>query len=106
MRILRMDGSTDYYKRDGDSNTFNGDPDLLQFNLNNTGLCYDFLGNTYTTTWHFTDPGKTKMTLVINKPSPLTLTLENIALTKSYFSYSQVGTDRIYYLASARRTPN
>jgi hypothetical protein len=106
MRILRSNGTTDYYKRGGTSNTFNGDADSLKFNLNNTGVFHDFLGATYTTTWSFTNSEKTKMTLVINKTSPLTLMIEDIALAESYFSYSHYATDPIYYLASSRRIPN
>ena len=104
MRIVRSNGTTDYYKRGG--NTFNGNSDSLKFNLNNTGVFYDFLGATYTTTWNFSNSEKTKMTLVINKPSSLTVMIENIALTETYFSYSEYATVPIYYLASSRRIPN
>ena len=106
MRVLRNNGTTDYYKRGGASNTFNGDSDSLKFSLNNTGVFIDYLGSTYTTTWNFTNSEKTTMTLVINKPTPLTVFLEDIALADSYFSYGQYATDGIYYLASCRRIPN
>ena len=106
MRIVQSTGTTDYYKRGGVSNTFNGNSDSLRFNLNNTGVFYDFLGATYTMTWNFTNSEKNRMTLVINKPTPLTVWLENIALAETYFGYSQYASDPMYYLASANRIPN
>ena len=106
MRIQRSDGTTDYYERAGTSNTFNGDSDSLKFSLDNTGVFYDFLGATYTTTWNFTNSEKTKMTLVVNEPTPLTVMIEDIALTDSYFSYGQYVTSGISYLATVRRVPN
>ncbi len=106
MRIQRSNGTTDFYQRGGASNTFNGDKDSIRLNLNNTGVFYDFLGVTYTATWNFTNSGKTKMTLVINQATPLTLMLENVALTESYFSYSQFVSGPNSYLASSGRTPN
>ncbi len=106
MRILRSNGTADFYQRGGASNTFNGNADSIRLNLNNTGVFYDFLGATYTATWNFTNSEKTKMTLVINQPAPITLILENVALTESYFIYSQFVSGPNSYLASTGRTPN
>jgi len=107
MRVVRSNsGTTDYYKRGGTSNTFNGDSDSARFNLNNTGIFYDFLGATYTMTWNFTNSEKTRMIQVINKPTPVTIMLENISLSDTYFGYSQYASDPIFYLASANRIPN
>jgi hypothetical protein len=107
MRITRSNGTTDYYKRGGASNSFNGNSDSLKFNINNTGVFYDFLGATYTTTWNFTDAAKSKMTLIINSPTPILLYLENIQITKDMFKYVQYITGSgVTYMASVTRVPN
>lgn len=105
IRTQLGDGTTEYYLRGGTSNTINYDSDSLKFNTDNTGIYY-YLGSQYTTTWNFINPEKSKMTLVINYPTPLTVNLENITLADTYFTYSQYVTSGVIYLSSVRRIPN
>jgi hypothetical protein len=105
IRIQLSNGTSQYYKRGGGANTVNYDSDSLKFNTNNTGTYY-YLGIQYTTTWNFINSEKSKMTLIINYPTPVTVNLENVTLAETYFSYSQYVTSGISYLASGRRLPN
>lgn len=106
-RIQFASSLTQYYKRGAAGNTVNYDSDSIKFNTNKTGL-YFYLGNQYNTTWDFTDPEKTKLTLAINfgASEPETLKLENITVNNKYFSYSQFPVVGTKYLASVRRVPN
>ena len=104
IRVQQSNNTTQYYKRGISGTTY--DTDSIKFNTNNTGTYY-FSGASYTTTWNFTDAGKTKMTLVINQPpSPITIYLENIQLTDTWFKYAQYYSGTISYLASCTRVPN
>ena len=104
-RIQLSNGTAQYYKRGGSSNTVNYDSDSIKLNPNNTGVYY-YSGSQYTVTWSFTNPEKSKMTLIINYSTPLTANLENVTLTETYFTYSQYVTSGVSYLASVRRLPN
>ena len=104
-RIQFNNTTVQYYKRGAAGNTVNYDSDSLKFNANNTGIYY-YLGTQYSTTWSFTDAGKTKLTLVVNFSSPETLKLENITVNDSYFAYAQYPSTATNYLASVRRVPN
>ena len=104
-RIQFNNTTTQYYKRGANGNTVNYDSDSLKFNSNNTGVYY-YQGSQYATTWNFTDPGKTKMNLVISFSTAQTLKLENITITKDYFAYAQYPASETGYLASVRRLPN
>lgn len=104
IRVQQSNNVTQYYKR-GVSGTIY-DTDSIKFNTNNTGTYY-YSGSVYTTTWNFTDAGKTKMTVVINQPpAPFSVYLENIQLTETYFKYAQYFTGAVSYLASCTRLPN
>ena len=104
IRVQQSNNTTQYYKR-GVSGTIY-DSDSIKFSTNNTGTYY-FSGSSYPTTWNFTDAAKTKMTVVINQPpTPITVYLENIQLTESYFKYAQYYTGVVSYLASCTRVPN
>ena len=105
IRVQQSNGTSQYYKRGGTSNTTNYDSDSLKFSLNNTGVYY-YLGTQYSTVWNFTNTDKSKMTLVINYSTPLNIYLENINLSDNYFTYSQYVITGGSYLASGRRTPN
>ena len=106
VRVQLSNNSTAYYKRGGAGNTVNYDSDSLKFNTINTGVYY-YLGSEYTTTWNFTNSENSKMTLIINYPTPLTIYLENINITQTYFKYAQYSTNGgISYLASTTRTQN
>jgi len=106
IRVQQANGIMQYYIRGGSSNTVNYDSDSLRFNLNNTGTYY-YSGSSYSTTWSFINAEKSKMTLVINYAVPLTLNLENIAISQTYFRYSQYLNAGINsYLASCTRTQN
>ena len=105
IRVQQSNNITQYYKRGGASNTTNYDSDSLKFNTNNTGIYY-YAGSQYTTTWNFLNSEKSKLALIINYPTPLTINLENVTLAETYFSYSQYVTSGISYLASGRRLPN
>lgn len=105
IRSQLSNGTSQYYKRGGGTNTVNFDSDSLKFNSNNTGIYY-YSGNQYTTTWNFINSEKSKMTLVINYPTPLTINIENVTLADTYFIYSQYVTSGVSYLASGRRLPN
>jgi hypothetical protein len=107
IRVQLSNNTKAYYKRGAATgNTANYDSDSVRFNTNNTGIYY-FQGIEYTTTWNFVDADKTKMTLVINYPSPLTVNLENIQITQSFFKYAQYATDPAgSYLASGTRRQN
>ncbi len=104
IRIQLGNNTTQYYKRGVAGTTY--DSDSLKFATNNTGTYY-YSGSSYTTSWNFTDAGKTKMTIVINQPpAPITIYLENIQLTDAYFKYAQFYTGAVSYLASCTRVPN
>lgn len=104
IRVQQSNNTTQYYKR-GVSGTLY-DTDSIKFNTNNTGTYY-YAGSAYATTWNFTDAAKTKMTVVINQPpTPITIYLENIQLTETYFKYAQYYTGAVSYLASCTRVPN
>ena len=106
IRVQQANGIMQYYKRGGSTNTVNYDSDSVRFNLNNTGTYY-FSGATYTTTWNFVNAEKSKMTLVINYPTPLSINIENINITQTYFRYSQyINAGVNSYLASCTRTQN
>ena len=105
IRVQQSNGTSQYYKRGGTSNTVNYDSDSLKFNANNTGTYY-YLGSPYSTTWNFSNPEKSKMILVINYSTPLTINLENVTLAGTYFTYSQYVVSGVSYLASGRRLPN
>ena len=105
VRVQFSNGTAQYYLRGGTANTIDYDSDSLKFNTDNTGVYY-YSGSQYTTTWNFINSDKSKMTLIINYPVPLTANLENVTLTDTYFSYSQYVTSGISYLASVRRLPN
>ncbi len=106
IRLQQANGVMQYYRRGGGANNVNYDSDSLKFNVNNTGTYY-YSGSTYTTTWNFINAEKSKMTLVINYGTPLTLNLENINITQTYFRYSQYLIAGINsYLASCTRTQN
>ena len=98
--------TTTYYKRGGLANTSNYDTDSLKFNPDNTGIYY-YLGAQSTTTWNFVNSDKSKMTLIINYSTPLTINLENINITANNFKYAQYAADGgNSYLASGTRVPN
>ena len=104
-RIQLSNGTAQYYKRGAGGNTVNYDTDSMKLNANNTGTYY-YLGMQYTMTWNFTNAEKSKMTLVINYPAPVTANLENVTLAETYFGYSQYVSSGVSYLASVRRLPN
>ena len=104
VRTQLSNNTTQYYKRGVSGNLY--DSDSIKFSTNNTGIYY-YSGSAYTTTWNFTDAGKTKMTIVINQPpTPFSVYLENIQLTETYFKYAQYFTGTVSYLASCTRLPN
>lgn len=104
IRIQLSNNTTQYYKRGVAGTVY--DSDSLKFSINNTGTYY-YNGSSYTTTWNFTDAGKTKMTVVINQPpTPITIYLENIQLTEAFFRYAQYYTGAVSYLAACSRIPN
>ena len=105
IRVQLSNGAAQYYKRGGSGNTANYDSDSLKFSTNNTGIYYSS-GLQYTTIWNFINTEKSKMTLIINYSTPLTINLENVTLADTYFSYSQYVTSGVSYLASSRRLPN
>ncbi len=105
LRIQLSNNTTQYYKRGVSGNTY--DSDSLKFTNSNTGTYY-FSGSAYPITWNFTDAAKSKMTVVINQPpTPLTVYLENIHITETYFKYSQYNLGSgLTYMASGTRVPN
>ncbi|MBI5858600.1 MAG: hypothetical protein HZB42_13255 [Sphingobacteriales bacterium] len=105
IRVQLSNNTTQYYKRGVSGNTY--DTDSLKFSTNNTGTYY-FSGSSYATTWNFTDAAKTKMTVIINQPpTPITVYLENIQITETFFKYAQYSSaGGISYLASCTRLPN
>ena len=106
IRVQLSNNTTSYYKRGGTTNTGDYDSDSLRFNTDNTGIYY-YLGAQYTTTWNFTNTDKSKMTLIINYSSPLTIDIENINVTATSFKYAQYSSaNGISYLASGTRLPN
>jgi len=106
IRVQLSNNTVSYYKRGQSTNTGNYDSDSIKFEANNTGIYY-YLGNQYTTTWNFVNSDKSKITLIINYSTPLTINLENINITQTYFKYAQYSTDGgISYLASGTRVPN
>jgi hypothetical protein len=106
IRVQISNNTTTYYKRGGSANTGTYDTDSLKFNPDNTGIYY-YLGTQSTTTWNFINSDKSKMTLIINYSTPLTINLENINITENYFKYAQYSADGgISYLASGTRVPN
>lgn len=106
IRIQLSNNTKAYYKRGGSTNTINYDSDSIRFNTNNTGIYY-YSGAQYTTTWNFIDADKSKMTIVINYTTPLTINLENIHITQAFFKYAQYATDVAgSYLAAGTRTQN
>ena len=106
IRTQLSNNTTTYYKRGGTTNTINYDTDSLKYNIDNTGIYY-YLGEQYTTTWNFTNPEKTKLTLVINYTTPMIVYQENIFIDESHFNYAQYSIKNgVSYLASGRRVPN
>lgn len=106
IRVQLSNNTTSYYKRGETTNTANYDSDSLKFNPDNTGIYY-YLGSQYTTTWNLINTEKSKMTIVINYSPSLTIDLENINITQTYFKYAQYSTaGGISYLSSGTRVPN
>ncbi len=104
VRVQLSNNTTVYYKRGSSGTVY--DSDSIKFSTNNTGIYY-FSGAQYTTTWNLTNSEKSKMTLVINYPSPITIYLENIQLTETLFRYAQYCSScSVSYLSSATRLPN
>jgi hypothetical protein len=94
-----------YYKRGATGNSLSFDSDVITFNTNKTGT-YIGDGTTYPLTWDFTDAGKTKVSIIINYATPLTVTMENISYTNTSLKYTEYynrnGTNT---LASVSRIP-
>ena len=68
----------------------------LIFNSNGTGTSTDPLMHTWTMTWSFVPGDETKMTLVINYPTPATLNLAFVEIDETKFTYT------IYYIESGQ----
>ncbi len=93
-----------FYKRGGEENTINFDNDLYKFNADNNGV-YTFNGQDYNFTWNYTDEAKTKMQIVIQYPSPLIVTLENIQLSNSQLRYTRLqSVNGVNLMATETRT--
>lgn len=106
IRVQLSNNTTSYYKRGATTNTVNYDSDSLKFNPDNTGIYY-YLGSQYATTWNFVNSDKSKLTVVINYSTPLTINFENVNVTENYFKYAQYATaNGISYLSSGTRVPN
>ncbi|MEK7226444.1 MAG: hypothetical protein AAB221_12300 [Bacteroidota bacterium] len=105
IRIQQSNNTTQYYKRGSVGTTY--DSDSLKFAANNTGTYY-YSGSAFPITWNLTDAAKTKMTVVINQPpTPITIYIENMNITDTYFKYSQYyNGSGLNYMASCTRTPN
>jgi len=78
----------------------------LVFNSNGTGTSTDPNNHTWTLTWSFATGDETKMTLVINYPTPATLNYTFVTIDENKFTYT------IYYnesgnnaLATAENIP-
>jgi len=106
VRSQFSNNTTTYYKRGGASNSVNYDSDSIKFNTNNTGIYY-FNGTINTTTWNFTNPEKTKMVIVINYATPLTINWEYVNVVTGSLKYTQYSSfNGLSYLASGTRVPN
>ena len=106
IRAQVSNNTTYYYQRGSSTNPVDFNSDSLRFNLDNTGTHY-YMGTQYSTTWSFSNTEKSKMTLVINSPTPETVYLENINITQTYFKYTQYKiTPSLSYMASCTRTQN
>ncbi len=109
MQELRVQQSNNvfvYYNRGGTTNTANYDADSLKFNAGNTGIYYN-QGSQVPFTWSFTDPSETRMTMVVNFSTPLTLRIENIFVGETTFYFGEYYVyGGISYVAYGLRIPN
>lgn len=106
IRIQQSNNVFSYYNRGGTTNTANYDADSIKFNSNNTGVYYN-MGSITPLTWNFTNSIKTKMKLIINYPTPLTLNAENVFLGENTFYFSEYyNYAGINYVAYGLRVPN
>jgi hypothetical protein len=77
-----MEGNhVSYYKRGGLENS--------QFNAGNTGA-WLFNGQDYKFTWQYANAEKTKIKMIMQYPTPLVVTLENIVISATIFSYTRL----------------
>ena len=106
LRIQQDDGVYIYYDRGGSSNTGNFDSDSLAFRADGTGTYYNG-PSAPTFNWKFTNSEQTKMNMTINFSTPLILTIENIHITDSSFSFGEYyDYAGIHYVAYGLRIPN
>jgi hypothetical protein len=78
-----------FYKRGATrGNNMNFDKDVVTFKADHTGT-YASDNSTYSFIWNFTDAGKTKITMVIAYPDPLTVHWENITYTGRSLNYTE-----------------
>lgn len=95
-----------YYKRGGAENTVDFDNDLYKFNADNTGV-YFFNGAEYKFNWKYQNAEKTKIEMVIQYPTPLIVSLENIILTATSLKYTrQQKVNGVNYVAFETRLRN
>jgi hypothetical protein len=90
-----------YYKRGGTGNTENFDIEYITFNANKTGIYFDGVGTTHQITWDFANADNTKLTFIVQNPSPIpaqTVVYENLRykngslLFDQYWTYNNINT--------------
>jgi hypothetical protein len=91
--LIQQSGNTQGKYIKGGINTTGADYSKarLIFMTNGTGSFTDPLNHTYTLTWSFMPGDETKMNLLINYPTPVTLNYSFVTLDKNNFTYT------IYY---------
>ncbi len=93
-----------YYQRGGQENTINFDEDLYKFNADYTGT-YFYNGQQYKFNWKYLDAEKTKMELIMQYPTPLVVTLENVSITATSLKYTRLQkVNGVNYVAIESRT--
>ncbi len=98
--------SMKYYKRGGEENSIDFDKDLYRSNPDNTGV-YLFNGQEYKFNWKYQNAEKTKMEMVIQYPTPLIVSLENIMVTANSFKYTRLQkVNGVNYVAIETRVRN
>lgn len=78
-----------YYKRGGKENSINLDNDVYKFNADNTGT-WSYNGQDYKFSWEYGNAEKTKIKMIIQYPTPLIVSLENVQINAGGLSYTRL----------------
>ena len=95
-----------YYIRGRGHNTANYDGEYTEFFSDNTGINHGWNSDNIPLTWSFIDPEKTTIRYVLQYPTPVTVTWENMLFTEKSIRYTESYTkEGINYLVAGIRTP-